>query len=474
MAGVIVLELNELTPALMDRFIAEGHLPNFKRLRDASVAAITDAGEDPPFLEPWIQWVTVHTGLPYAEHKVFDLGDGPKLAAPRVWDHVSDAGRTVWICGSMNAAVAAREPNGYVLPDPWATGLRPIPEAKFAPFFDFVSAYVQDYTRDRPPLGWRDHLRFVRFMAGHGLSVRTVLDTLRQLGGEARARTGKWRRAAILDDLLWDVFRAEYRRIRPTLATFFLNSTAHYQHYYWRNHDPDPFEIKPAEDEPADHADAILFGYRTMDRIVGECLALAAPDTSVVLCTALGQQPLTRYDEAGGRQLFKPRDIPALLAFAGVTAPCRVAPVMAEEFRLFFDDEAAAVDAAARLEALQLAGEPVLRLRRTGAELYAGCAAGSVAAVVGQPVTSRLGDASAPFDRLFYPIEAGLKSGMHHREGLLWMKVPGVRPRRLERMVALEEIAPTLLALCDLPAAARFAHPPMAEVARAVERRSAA
>jgi len=51
----IVLELNELTPTLMWRFMSEGRLPNFSRLFEESHAFITDAGEDPPRLEPWIQ-----------------------------------------------------------------------------------------------------------------------------------------------------------------------------------------------------------------------------------------------------------------------------------------------------------------------------------------------------------------------------------------------------------------------------------
>jgi hypothetical protein len=54
----------------------------------------------------------VHTGLPYREHRVFDLGDGHKLTAPRLWDHVSDAGGRVWICGSINAGASGRPLNG--------------------------------------------------------------------------------------------------------------------------------------------------------------------------------------------------------------------------------------------------------------------------------------------------------------------------------------------------------------------------
>ncbi|MDO7844598.1 alkaline phosphatase family protein [Sphingomonas immobilis] len=462
MSNVILLEFNELTPAVMDRFIAQGHLPAFKRLRDESVAAVTDAGEDPPYLEPWIQWVTVHTGLSYADHKVFDLGDGPKLEAPRIWDMISDAGRAVWVCGSMNAAVRGNAIRGHVLPDPWSTGLRPIPETEFAAFFDFVRTYVQEYTRDKPPLAKSDYLRFVRFMVSHGLSLRTVTDAIRQLAGE-RSGLGKWRRAAVLDDLMFDVFRHDYQRLRPALATFFLNSTAHYQHYYWRNYDPAAFALAPDDGAQQEYGDAMLFGYQKMDALLDRTLQMAGPDTTVILCTALGQQPLTGYDEDGGKMLFKPLDTAALLRFAGVAEPYTIAPVMAEEFRLYFPDAAAAEAAEAQLATLTIDGKPVLKVRRTEAELYAGCD------VIAPPAADALivaGGSNEPrrFADLFYPIDSGVKSGMHHRDGILWIRTPGVAPSVIERSVSLQEIAPTVLALCGVDAPVAFAMPPMPEV----------
>ena len=86
---VLMLEFNELSPELMHRFITEGHLPNFKRLHDESRVYVTDAQEAQDVLEPWIQWVTVHTGLSYEEHGVFLLGDGPKCSKMRIWDILS-------------------------------------------------------------------------------------------------------------------------------------------------------------------------------------------------------------------------------------------------------------------------------------------------------------------------------------------------------------------------------------------------
>src|SRR5262245_53443715 len=102
---VILLEFNELTPSLIDRFIGEGELPNFSRFRNESQTFITEAEERAPFLEPWIQWVTVHSGLNYRRHGVFHLDEGHKLTADRVWDVVAERGANALVCGSMNPAV---------------------------------------------------------------------------------------------------------------------------------------------------------------------------------------------------------------------------------------------------------------------------------------------------------------------------------------------------------------------------------
>src|SRR5690349_3163505 len=121
---VILLEFNELTPQLMDRFISEGKLPNFERLRNDSQAYVTDAEEVAPQLEPWIQWITVHCGMRYADHKVFSLGDNAKIEYPSVWDIVSTHGDPVWVCGSMNANYLPGL-NGAILPDPWSVHVSP-------------------------------------------------------------------------------------------------------------------------------------------------------------------------------------------------------------------------------------------------------------------------------------------------------------------------------------------------------------
>jgi Type I phosphodiesterase / nucleotide pyrophosphatase len=451
-SSVLVLEFNELTPRLMNQWMEQGRLPGFKRLFDESIIYTTDAQEEPPRLEPWIQWITVHTGLPYREHGVFDLGDGHKLTAPRLWDHVSDAGGRVWICGSMNAGASGRPLNGSILPDPWSVGFGPHPAGKFDSFFNLVRTYVQEHTRSDLPLSKQDYARFATFMLRNGLSSKTVRKTIAQLASERvgpQRGHNKWKRAMILDRLLWDMFRSEWRKQKPHYATLFLNSTAHLQHYYWRCMEPEAFSLKPSGEEISHYKDAIFEGYRAMDELVQEaCELIAGIRTSLVLLTALSQQPLTKYEAIGGKQMFRPHDPHALLQFAGSQQPAGYSPVMAEEFRLFFDSEEAAREGLDALQGLRLEATPVMQVRCTGQELFTKCD------IIRTPtpqarVRSRTGGTAA-FDELFYPIE-NIKSGGHHPDGMLWIRQVDRAHAVIPERVSLRRVAPMLAKLAGLP-----------------------
>jgi hypothetical protein len=443
---VIMLEFNELSPSLMDRFIAEGRLPGFAALRQQSLVYVSDAEVEPPNLEPWIQWVTVHTGVPFEKHGIFDLNDGHKCTEPRIWDRLSKEKQSSWICGSMNAGMLERDSDILFLPDPWATGAVPNPANLFAPYFNFVSRFVQEHASKDTPVSTPEILAFVRFMVSNGLSAATVMRTVRQLLSERRG-DNHWRRAVILDRLQWDVFRCFYRRRSPAFSTFFLNSTAHFQHYHWRDMEPELFSIAPGASDGGSHADAIRFGYEQMDKIVTECLQMA-PDATIILSTALSQQPLSRYDDEGGKQVFKVKDLPALLEAAGIPGGWTYAPVMAEEFKLTFASDQEVTAAEAALTSLVGAdGAPIMRVRRSDTTLFLGCAA------TRQPAEGmRFGrsghDRSHAFSDVFFPL-VGLKSGAHHPDGILWWRLPSGVHQVMPTKVSLERIAPTVLHLLD-------------------------
>jgi hypothetical protein len=416
--STILIEFNELSPELMDKWMAQGRLPNFKRFWNESQVHITDCGEQPPFLEPWIQWITVHSGLSYREHKIFNLGDGHNLQQKCLWDLLSQAGEKVWVCGSMN--IRYDKPiNGFILPDPWTTQIEPYPQ-ELLPYFKFVQKNVVEYTNEKLELTAADYGRFVAFMASHGLSMATAVAIGWQLLAERLGLKKRWRRAVILDKLQFDVFRWYYKKHKPRLSTFFLNSTAHFQHFYWRNMEPDLFAVKALIEDQSEYQNAILFGYQEMDRLLGKFMDIAQSDLTLVMCTALSQQPCLKYEEMGGKTLYRPHNFDRLIEFAGVSQPFTVSPVMAEEFFIHMESEENAKVAATQLETLRIGDQRIMKVRREGVSLYCGCS--MFEAIPRNTVVAAAGKVANFYD-LFYQVE-GMKSGMHHPDGLLWIRTP--------------------------------------------------
>src|SRR5262249_19689133 len=97
-----------------------------------------------------------------------------------------------------------------------------------------------------------------------------------------------------------------------------------------------------------------------------------------------------------------------------------------------------------KLASLKMNGTEVMLARRNGAEVFAGCQV--FIRIPGEAVVeSPRGEFR--FYEEFYDC-ASVKSGMHHPDGILWIRTPsgGSHGERAER-VSLERVAPTLLAL---------------------------
>src|SRR5258708_3077736 len=87
-------------PPLLKRWMDPGKVPNFSALYNSSqvFTSIADVSEA-DYLEPWIQWYSIHTGLPYDEHKVFYLTDGPEADHSDIWCRLAGLGKSVMNCG---------------------------------------------------------------------------------------------------------------------------------------------------------------------------------------------------------------------------------------------------------------------------------------------------------------------------------------------------------------------------------------
>jgi hypothetical protein len=442
MKKVLLLEFNEICPPLLDKWMGEGKLPNFAQFYHSSQVFTTFADvSDPDYLEPWIQWYSIHTGLPYEEHKIFHLTDGPKAGHLDIWHHLHALGRSVMNCGSMNARPLAGN-DVFYLPDPWCSNEPAFPR-DIEPFKNAMAKLVQENTRGFA-LSLSEALPFLSFLMRHGLAADTIRAILTQLGSERLSQTDiKWRRVALADRLQFDIFRHYYQQMHPDFATFFINSTAHLQHAYWRHMDPDAFSLKPSSRELAIYRNAVLFGYQSMDALLRRFSAFVDQDTVMILCSGLSQQPFLKREDRGGQHFYRLRDVSGFLQLVSIR-PQLVEPVMTHQYLLRFDNHSEADKAVAAVRRLRLGEQEVFGATVSGGDVYIGCQIYDELAEDGAIHSLPNGDEPVSFFRLFYAIDA-VKSGRHHPEGILWLRT-GQHAVHSER-VSILDILPTIYEL---------------------------
>lgn len=417
MQPLIVLEFNELCPPLLEKWMTSGDLPNFRKFHDAAAVFVTEPDTTKPHeLEPWIQWYSIHTGLPFHEHGVFHLTDGPGAGHTNIWQILNQAGFDTGNISSMNASTEVSG-GSFAMPDPWCTTETSRP-ATLYPLQTYIQSQVQEYTNADNKSNLGKMVSFAASLVRNGLQPKTAIRLARQIGSE-KVSGGKsgWRRAMELDNILADIFRHHWLKARPAYATFFLNSTAHYQHAYWRHMEPAAFVNAPPEHEADIYANAILSGYQNMDRIIGQFLEFEKHGAQLALMTALSQQPFLKYEETGGQKFYRIRNVLSFLQ--DLELKCRdVRPVMTHQFRVDFENAEDLSHARQVLSDMALDGQKVFDLEQEENGLSIGCRINTTVPENAQMVVN---GEQQPFFKTFYQIEE-TKSGCHHPDGVLWVK----------------------------------------------------
>lgn len=434
MTKLAVLELNELNFELLERYIVRGRLPNFARFFAHHGYCETTSEVRYAELEPWIQWVTAHTGRRFSEHGIFRLGDAVDSGVPQIWEQLeSEHGVKAGAISPMNAANRLCDP-AFFVPDPWtptsAAGswlLQGLSEA--------VSQAVNDNAQKRITprslcfllLGLARYAR----VANYGAYLRLV----------AGVFTRPWNRVRFLDLFLSDIFVSLTRAKRPGFCTLFVNGAAHLQHHYMLS---SPL-VAAEQNNPAWYlkADADPVGdiYRTYDYILG-AVVNALPDYRVMLVTGLHQDPCP-----SPIFYWRPREHAALLeklgcVFAGVQ------PRMSRDFIVSFAKRADLERCVAILEKAQIDGSQAFKVEDRGGEIF-------VELIYARDIREHdklvSGEVEIPGFRS-HVIFVALKNGVHN--GVGYFSDSGRRAEDLPSRMPLTQIHGEILGIFGSPAAA--------------------
>lgn len=413
---VIQLELNEISKPVIDQLCHDQQLPGFNQLTKKFSYIETYSEENYHELEPWIQWVTAHTGEPLYEHGVFHLSDAQRIQHPQIWETLSRHDIQSAIIGSMNA-IKGTALDGIFFPDPWSKVAKASPET-FSKLWQLIAHQVQKHAVSQ--LSIKELIQGMKTLLQLNMPVKLYASIIHQLARQKLDKLAKWRLAGIFDEFLFELFMKVLGKTQFGFYTLFLNSIAHYQHHFWRNFQKDLFNQNIDSIECHDNDNPMLYGYHKYDRILSEILKRyqGDPETLIIVLSGLSQIPYTEKEDKGGMNYYRLKNHQQFLEKIGLNG-FKCFPLMSRDWQLKHADKTQLQHAHKVLTALCVEGEPLFNVSYNSANtLFI-----ETAITRGIDKNAKIVLLDKAQQILFHEafVRTAIKSGHHTGTGHLWL-----------------------------------------------------
>ncbi len=277
---LILIELNEINFDILKKY---SNKINFKFFNKELLENVKTSSSETVYdnLEPWIQWVSVHTGLTADEHKIFRLGDISNSNLEQIFEIVEAKGYQVSAICPMNAKNNLKN-SKYFIPDPWTKTLKPKNIFQNL-IYTTLSEAVNDNSKNKLSIKNKIIILFLSmyFFTGKSLFkfIKYYLKSIKL----------KWYRAIIFDYLLHKIHISYLKKFDIDFSTIFFNAGAHIQHHYLHNSKiiEDKVEKNPSW-YVNEKYDPILDVYCFYDEILSDYLKT---NHSILIATGLTQSP---------------------------------------------------------------------------------------------------------------------------------------------------------------------------------------
>jgi hypothetical protein len=391
---MLLLEINEFNPQLMALAAERLNGKNLRRLLALRHSKTSSPETEERFgLDPWVQWVSIHTGRPAAEHGVAHLGDVPVLRYPQLWQSLSQQGWRYGVWGAMNASRGAPDNCAFFFPDPWTFSEDAYP-SELNDLLALPRYFSKHYGDLKTAPLLKTAAQLLRFCLRPSIAASLLPHAPKLLGSALRHGLREHMLFALFDLVNVILFSRYYKRHKPDFSLLFLNSLAHLQHHKWTEEDGLSAEMQA------------VFGL--IDTALGILFATLDSQHWVV-ANAFSQ----RCSLADNEFLYRQHNPEQFLQSVGI-AFLRVEQAMTNDGHVFFSDAAQAQQAAQVLRAATVDGIPAFAVdyREGASRLF-------YQLVIWQSLTEQaslqINQRQWPFFSLFATITQ--RSGSHVPEG---------------------------------------------------------
>ena len=282
---LILVELNEINFDIVQKYISKKKLNFFPSIVNKETK-ITKSENEYSKLEPWIQWVSAHTGMTADEHKIFRLGESKNFNIEQIFEKIEKKNFTIGVLFSMNVLNKLKNPK-YFIPDPWT-------ETKASNSFwcKIINKAIKQAVNDNSAnkVGITSYLillltsiRFIRFT-----KYKFFLDLF------LKSYKKKWYKSLLLDFLISEIHLNFLKNKKTNFSTVFYNAGAHIQHHYFHNSKEIKNKIKNPHWYINQKYDPIKDMLKMYDEILKSYLSLTNKGYNLIFVTGLSQKPYNK------------------------------------------------------------------------------------------------------------------------------------------------------------------------------------
>ncbi len=230
----IIFEINECDFNFFFYGSKKYNYPGIKKFfrNKKKFKTITNDKKEGLDLDPWVQWVSMHTGTVSKKHKVFRTGQSLKKEVSQIWETLANRGIKSSLWGLFNAVLRNKKNIDLFYPDPWNFTQKAHPK-KFNSYLKLPRYYALNYPNIRIIKIIFFGLMFFKKI----LLIKDIKYFLKKILNFTYiflfSRFASFNLYFILDIVSLLIVKDHLSKKKSDLTIIALNSLAHFQHNFW-------------------------------------------------------------------------------------------------------------------------------------------------------------------------------------------------------------------------------------------------
>ena len=230
---LLLVELNEFNEELLREASCKFKLKNIQKLLSLKSSKTRSQDNQEHFgLDPWVQWVSIHTGQPSNIHNIKHLGDVEDLNNIQIWEELGNHGFSSGIWGAMNASLKNTKCSCFFLPDPWTFSEKAVPN-KLNNFLSLPRYYAKNYLKPSIKYLFKSSINLINFLLldfNFFYAIKEIIYSTKIILFYGLNNTILF---SLFDLISHKIFIRYKKKYDPNFSLIFLNCLAHAQHESW-------------------------------------------------------------------------------------------------------------------------------------------------------------------------------------------------------------------------------------------------